>query len=119
MAHILINNSHGKDDIERASLATVIANTALSSGQQSTLLLTVDGVWIATQGYMEGLEAEGFAPLGDLINQFIGNGGQLWVCGACCKPRNITAEDLIQGAQMVGAAAAVEALATGAQTLSF
>jgi hypothetical protein len=43
----------------------------------------------------------------------------VWVCGACAKPRNITADDLIEGTQLVGAAVAVEALVNGAQTLSF
>ena len=47
------------------------------------------------------------------------NGGRIWVCGACAKPRGITQEQLVEGAQIVGAATAVEALVSGAQTLSF
>jgi hypothetical protein len=35
------------------------------------------------------------------------------------KPRDITAEQLIEGAQMVGAATAVEAMVNGANTISF
>lgn len=119
MAHILINNTHGKDDVERATLALVIANTALNAGQRSTYMLTVDGVWMATQGYAAGLQADGFAPITELLGQYIENGGEVWVCGACAKPRNITVEQLIPGAKIVGAASAVEALANGAQTLSF
>ena len=119
MAQIMIHNTHGKDDVERASLALVIANTALTSGQEAVLLLTVDGVWIATSGYTEGLQANGFQPLTDLLNQFVTNGGRVLVCGACAKPRNITAEQLIQGAQLVGAAVAVELLVKGAVGLSF
>jgi uncharacterized protein len=119
MAHIMIHNTHGKDNIERASLTFVVANTALNSSQETTVLLTIDGVWIATQNYTDGLQAEGFAPLNDLVHQFTANGGRLWVCGACAKPRNITQERLIGGAQIIGAATAVEALVNGAQTLSF
>jgi predicted peroxiredoxin len=118
MAHVMINNSHGKDDVERASLTFVVANTALSSNQRTTVLLTVEGVWVATQGYTPGLQADGFAPLGDLIQQFVASGGELWVCGACAKPRNIAQEQLIDGAQIIGAATAVEALVNGAHTLS-
>ncbi|MEJ2262915.1 MAG: DsrE family protein [Anaerolineales bacterium] len=119
MAQIMIHNTHGKDDVERATLAFVVANTALSSGQEATVLLTIEGVWIATKGYTDGLQAKDFAPLGNLMGQFVENGGRLWVCGACAKPRDITADDLVEGAMIVGAAAAVEALANGAQTLSF
>ncbi len=119
MGHVMINNTRGKDDVERASLSFVVGNTALNSGQTATVLLTIEGVWVATRGYADGLEANGFAPLTELMRQFVENGGQLWACGACCKPRGITPEHLIEGAQIVGAATAVEALVTGAQTLSF
>jgi predicted peroxiredoxin len=119
MGHVMVHNTHGKDDIERASLTFVVANTALNSNQQATVLLTIEGVWIATEGYTDGLQANGFAPLSDLIGQFVANGGKVWVCGACAKPRHITEEQLIGGAQIIGAATAVEALVNGAQTLSF
>ena len=36
------------------------------------------------------------------------------MCGACAKPRNITQADLIDGAEIIGAATAVEALVNGA-----
>lgn len=119
MTEIMIHNTHGKDDVERASLAFVVANVARSSNQQATVLLTIDGVWVATQGYTDGLQANGFAPLGELIQQFVDAGGRIWVCGACAKPRNITTDNLIEGAEMIGAATAVEALVNGANTLSF
>ena len=34
MAHILVYNAHGKDDVERASLAFVVGTTALTAGQE-------------------------------------------------------------------------------------
>ncbi len=119
MGHVMVNNTHGKDDLERASLSFVVGNTAINSGQTATVLLTIEGVWVATRGYTEGLQANGFAPLSELVDQFVANGGQLWACGACCKPRGITQESLIEGGQIVGAATAVEAMVNGAQTLSF
>jgi predicted peroxiredoxin len=119
MSKVMVHNTHGKDDAERASLAFVVGNTALSSGQETIMLLTIDGVWLSTHGYTDGLQADGFAPVGEMIANFVNNGGQLWVCGACMKPRGITAEQLIEGAQMVGAATAVEAMVNGANTISF
>jgi predicted peroxiredoxin len=115
----MIHNTRGKDDIERASLALLVGNVALTSGQQATVLLTIEGVWVATQGYADGVQANGFDPLRELVQKFAANGGQIWVCGACAKPRSITQEHLVEGAQIVGAATAVEALVNGAQTLSF
>lgn len=119
MGHVLINNTHGEDNVERASLAFVVANTALSAGQEATVLMTIDGVHVPVKGYANDLQAEGFQPLGELMENFIGAGGQLMVCGACANPRRISQDDLVDGAQIVGAMAAVEALVNGAQTLSF
>ena len=119
MGKIMINITHSKDDVERATLGFVVANAGLTAGQESTVLLTVDGVWVATRGYADGLQADGFAPLAEVMANFVKNGGKIWVCGACSKPRNITADQLVEGAIMVGAAAAVEAMVNGAQTLSF
>jgi predicted peroxiredoxin len=119
MAQIMIHNTHGKEDVERASLAFVVGNTALSSGQEATLLLTIEGVWVATSGYTDGLQAEGFLPLRELIDKFVQNGGRIWVCGACAKPRQITEQRLIPGAQIIGATTAVEAMVNGARTISF
>lgn len=119
MGHIMIHNSRAKEDAERASLAVIVGNTALSSGQEATLLLTLEGVRVATKGYAEGVQAQDFAPLSELIQQFTSRGGKIWVCGACAKPRQITQEHLVEGAQIIGAATAVEALINGAQTLSF
>ena len=119
MARILIHNTRGKEDVERATLAFVVANAALTAGQEARAMLTVDGVWLATKGYADGLQAQGFVPLSEVMLGFMENGGRVWVCGACAKPREITPEQLIEGPEMVGAIAAVEALVEGAQTLSF
>ena len=119
MRQVMIHNTRGKEEVERASLAFVVGNTALSAGQEATVLLTIEGVCVATKDYCDGLQTHGFEPLGDLITKFVSGGGQLWVCGACAKPRGITESDLIDGAKIIGAATAVEALVNGAQTLSF
>lgn len=119
MGQVMIHLSRSKEDVERATLAFVVANAGLTAGQDSTILLTLDAVWLATQGYTDGMQASDFAPLSNVISGFIANGGKVWVCGACAKPRAIDASHLIEGATMVGAVAAVEALVGGAQTLSF
>ena len=119
MGKVMIHNTHGKEDIERASLAFVVANTALNAGQEATVLLSIEGVCVATNGYTDGMQAKGFEPLGELVRKTIQNGGQVWVCGACAKPRGIGERNLVEGARIVGATSAVEALVGGAQTLSF
>jgi uncharacterized protein len=53
------------------------------------------------------------------MQSFVGNGGQIWVCGACAKPRGIADTDLVEGARIVTAVKAVEYLASGASSLGF
>src|SRR5262245_43860686 len=119
MASLLVNATHGKEDPERATLAFIVGNVAASADQDTVVLLTIEGVRLATKGYADDIHKEGFQPLKELIGSFVANGGQIWVCGACAKPRNITEADLIAGAKIVTAANAVERLALGAASLSF
>lgn len=119
MSKILVNATHGNEDAERATLPFVMGNVAATADQEVVVLLTVEGVRLATYGYSDDIQKEGFAPLKDVMRQFLDNGGQVWACGACTKPRGIGDADLIPGAKIVTAANVVEFLASGASTLSF
>ncbi len=119
MAKLLINCTHGREDAERATLAFIMGNVAASADQEVVVLLTIEGVRNATRGYADDICKEGFQPLKEVMHSFVGNGGKIWVCGACAKPRNISESDLMEGARIVTAANAVEWLASGASSISF
>ena len=119
MTTLTVHCTHGREAAERATLAFVVGNVGASADQDVVVLLTIDGVWLATQGYADEVHKEGFQPLKDVIQSFVSNGGQIWACGACAKPRGITDADLIPGARIVTAAMAVERLASGSASLSF
>lgn len=119
MGHVIVSLGHGKEDVERASLSFTIANAALSAGQEVSVMLTVEGVWLATKGYADDLQTEPYPVLGEMIHKFVEDGGNLWVCGVCVKPRGITEEQLIPGAKIVGAATLIEGMVTGGSTISF
>ncbi len=119
MATLMIHATHAQDDPERATLAFIVGNVAASADQEVVVLLTIEGVWLAKRGYADGIHKEGFQPLADVMRSFLENGGQIWACGTCTKPRGIDASDLIPGARIVTAANVVECLATGAASLSF
>ena len=118
-ATIMTHCTHGKEDPERATLPFIVANVAASADQPSIVLLTIDGVWLATRGYADGIRKEGFPPLREIMDSFLANDGEIWACGACTKPRGITEADMIPGAKIVSAAMVVEAMANGAATLGF
>jgi predicted peroxiredoxin len=116
---IMTNCTCGKEDPERATLPFIVGNVAVSADQPAIVLLTIEGVWLATKGYADGMQKQGFQPLKDVMDSFVANGGEIWTCGACAKPRGITDEHLIPGAKIVTAAMVVEAMAKGASTLGF
>jgi uncharacterized protein len=119
MAKLVVHNTHGQEDPERATLAFIVGNIAASSDQDVIVLLTIEGVWLATKNYADTIQKEGFPPLKDVLQSFVSNGGQIWACGTCTKPRGITEEALIEGAKIVTAANVVEVLAQNAATLDF
>ncbi len=119
MTKLIVNCTHGTEDPERATLAFVVGNVAASANQEAVVLLTIDGVWLATKGYADGIHKEGFQPLKDVVQSFVANGGRIWACGSCAIPRGINESQLIEGAKFVTAAQVVERLASGAASLSF
>ncbi len=119
MPRLLINCTHGREDAERATLPFIVGNVAASADQETVVLLTIEGVWNATRGYAEKVCKEGFQPLKEVMQSFVANGGQIWACGACAKPRGIAESDMVEGAGIVSAASVVEWLASGASSLSF
>jgi uncharacterized protein len=105
--------THGREDPERATLPFVVANVAASADQEAIVLLTIDGVWLATKGYADDVHHEGMQPLREVLDSLLASGGQIWACGACTKPRGITEEHLIEGARIISAIDFVAELASG------
>ena len=116
---LIFNCTHGSDDAERATLPFVAANIAATAGQDAVVLCTIDAVWLGTDGGTQGIASEGLPVLRDLYAEFVDNGGQVWLCGACTKPRGIGEEQVAKGATIVGAAKVVEEVIAGAKTVAF
>ncbi len=111
--------AHGKEDPERATLPFVAANVAATAGLDATVVCTIEGVRLGTKQGLDGVEAKGLPPLSKLFAEFVSNGGKVWLCGACTKPRGITDDQLGPGAAIVGAAKIIEEIAGGATPTSF
>lgn len=110
---LLFPCTHGEDDPERATVPFIPATTAAVSGRQAVVVCSVDAAWLGVAGVAERIEAEGLPPLASLRDQLTEAGGEIWLCGACATKRGITADDLVPGATIVGAATIVEAMTRG------
>ena len=116
---LIFNCTYGKEEPERATLPFVAANIAATAGQEAVVLCTIEAVWLGTDGGTDGIAQEGLPALGDLYEEFVENGGQVWLCGACAKPRGIGEEQVRKGSMIVGAAKVVEEVIAGAKTVAF
>jgi uncharacterized protein len=116
---LIFNCTYGKEDPERATLPFVAANIAATAGQDAVVLCTIEAVWLGTVGGTNGIAQPGLPVLSHLYQEFLENGGQVWLCGACTKPRGIAEEHVAKGAAIVGAAKVVEQVVAGARTVAF
>lgn len=119
MAKLAVSITCGKNDTDKATVGFVVANAAVASGQETVVFLNVEGAYLASEGYANDIHEEGFAPLQQLISQFIEAGGTIWVCSPCYKKRGLEENQLINGATIVGGAKLVEFLSQGAACITY
>lgn len=108
-----------KDNTDKATVAFVVANAAAASEKETMVFLSIEGVRLSQKGFADDIHEEGFAPLKDLMANFVKAGGVIWVCSPCFKKRKLDEAALIQGATIVGGAKLVEFLSAGSPSVSF
>lgn len=113
----LINCQEGANHVERATISFILAVTA-SKTNEAAVFITSDAAQLCVKGGANGLVSEGLEPLSDLINQFVNNGGKIWLCPVCARVKGITEADLIEGVEISGAPKTIAFLASGGQVLA-
>ncbi len=108
-----------KDNRDKATVAFVVANAAAASDKETLVFLSVEGVHLSQKGYADDIREEGFAPLKELMENFVKAGGKIYVCSPCFKKRKLSETNLVAGATVVGGAKLVEFLGTGSPCISY
>lgn len=119
MKKFCVSLTCAKNDADKATVAFVVANAAVASEQQTVVFLSTEAVRLAQQGYADDIHEEGFAPLRELMANFVKAGGTIWVCSPCFKRRKLDETKLVAGAVIVGGAKLVEFLSQGAPCVSY
>ncbi len=114
-----VNLTVAGNDPDRATVAFVVAGAAAASEQETVVFLSTEAVRLAEAGYAQNIHEEGFAPLRDLMANFVKAGGKIWVCSPCFKKRKLDETKLVAGATIVGGAKLVEFLSLGAACVSY
>ncbi len=112
----LIHCRDGVENLEGATVSFLIGTTA-AKRCETVVLLAAGASDFCVKGGADGLSVEGMEPLSDLINQYVNDGGILWLCPVGAKVRGITEDKLIKNAEFGGATKAMAYLESGATVL--
>ncbi len=119
MAKFMVSITSAKDNTDKATVGFVVANASVASGVETVVFLSTEGVRLSQAGYADDIHEEGFAPLKELMDKFIGAGGTIWVCSPCFKKRGLDEKKLLGSTMIVGGAKAVEFLTTGGTSITY
>jgi hypothetical protein len=118
MAQMLVSITHAKDNRTRRRSASW-SPTRRRPRRGDGGFPDIRGVYLSQRGYSDDIHEEGFQPLPALIDSYVANGGQIWVCSPCFARRGLAEDRLVGNALITGAGKAVEFLANGAASLSY
>ena len=117
--NLLVSVTNAANDPDRATVGFVVANASAASGVETSVFLSAEGVRLSQRGYADDIHEEGFAPLRELIDSFVEAEGTILVCSPCFKKRDLSEEDLVEGAKIVGGAVPVELMVNGASCITY
>ena len=116
---LVVKATAGSDAPERCAQAFTVAATAVAGGVPVSLWLTGESTWFALPGKAAEFDLPHSAPLQDLLAAVLA-GGSVTACTQCAARRGITADDVLEGIRIAGAATFVEeCLADNAQALIY
>jgi predicted peroxiredoxin len=116
---LVVKATAGADAPERCAQAFTVAATAAAAGVPVSLWLTGESSWFALPGRAGDFALPHSAPLTDLLDAVLA-AGTVTLCTQCAARREITADDVLPGVRIAGAAVFVqECLADGTQALVY
>jgi predicted peroxiredoxin len=104
---LVVKTTSGTDRPEACNQALTVSAAAVAAGADVSLWLTGEAAWLALPGRAAELSLAHATPAADLLEVVLA-AGRVTVCTQCALRRGITAEDLLPGVRVAGAATFVE-----------
>jgi len=101
---ILYVQTSGVDTPERTYAPFILAATAAAMGLDATIYFVINGVTVVKKGEAEKVKLGQFPTLRQVMDQAIKAGVKFVVCEQSCMLLNLSLDDFITEAKMVGAA---------------
>ncbi|QGQ18276.1 sulfur reduction protein DsrE [Cellulomonas sp. JZ18] len=102
-----MKTTSGTERPEATNQAFTVAAAAVAAGADVSLWLTGESAWFALPGRAAELELAHATPLPELLDLLVAE-GRVTVCTQCAARRGITADDVLPGVRIAGAAVFVE-----------
>jgi predicted peroxiredoxin len=116
---LVIKVTAGAEAAERSNQAFTVAAAACAAGVRVEVWLTGEAAWFALPGRAGDLQLEHATPLADLLEVIL-EAGSVTLCTQCAVRRGISADDVLPGIRIAGAASFVETvLRDGVQALVY
>lgn len=116
---LVIMVTHGPSEPELASIPFALAGGAVASDVQVVLGFQAEGCLLVKKGVAETVSAPGFTPLGELLPVLVEEGAKLLVCAPCVQSRGLSAEDLVEGTEIVASARFVAEITSATNALVY
>lgn len=98
---IMLVITHSTDDLERANAAVALALSLLTEDADLALFFIFQGALLAKKGVAETIHGQNFAPVKDLWDEILEADIPMYLCGACAKTYQITADNMVPGIKVV------------------
>jgi predicted peroxiredoxin len=116
---VLVNLTTGLEDLEKVTLAFLVAGAAVEQGKDVVIWCTKEAVRLGLPGEATGVGCNGCPPLERLFGQFADGGGKLWLCPICVNARGLEDAEKVANASIAGATPTLQWLDGDALVFSY
>jgi predicted peroxiredoxin len=116
---VVIGQTHGANDPEAVLIGYLLGVEALRAGKEALMWLTKDGIYLATDGYSDGLSVPDAPSIKELHAEYVAKGGRFFACPVCVKTRKLESATWVTGAEVKGAPSLYEFAQGGALVFNY
>jgi len=116
---LLVNITHGKDDLHAVCMGLGLAQSALKDGRTAIVFLNVEAPVFAAKDLGEDVKFADFPPVKTMLADFLAAGGRVLVCGHCAHVVHLDTQNVIDGAKILAQGELFAALPPGSVVFSY
>ena len=109
----------GLEDVEKVTVALLVAVGAAESGRETLVFMTKEAVRLATEGVAAGRGCDDCPTIPELMSRYAAAGGEFLICPLCFNSKHLDEARLVPNARLGGTVQLWEWIADGATTFSF